>query len=349
MLDRNRLRGLLLGTALGDALGLAAEGLKPATITRRFPHLDRFHLLGTTGYVSDDTEQAALVAQSLLRGARSSTRSASVFADQPDAADVAAVVRAFRGALRAWFVRLPFGIGLSTLKACLRLLVGLERSGVRSAGNGAVMRAPVVGVVADPAARRALAEAVARVTHTDPRAVEAAVFVTHLAAFAGAAQATDRATRQALIAAARADVRDAELAAALDHGLVAELTALKTTGFVLHTVPLVARVFLDHGDDVLAALQVSIRLGGDTDTHAALVGALVGALHGEAALPAHLLAHLARGPFGVHHLRALADALASLANGPPGVPRFSATVALLRNLALYPVILGHGFWRLVRR
>ena len=80
---RDRLRGLLLGTALGDALGLPCEGLSASRVARKYPDLNQFHLFGRRGYVSDDTEQSALVAQSLLRGG-----------DDDDA-----VVRAFRRAL----------------------------------------------------------------------------------------------------------------------------------------------------------------------------------------------------------------------------------------------------------
>lgn len=328
MPNRDRLRGLLLGTALGDALGLPMEGMKPHAITRRFGRIDRYFLVGFRGYVSDDTEQAALVAQSMALSLAQSLAPG-------------AVIAAFRRALRGWFWRLPFGIGLSTLKACLRLSVGIKNSGVRSAGNGATMRAPIVGlVIDDPTKRRALAEALARVTHTDPRAVEGAVFVTHLAA--GASRATPTTNRRALVATARADVRDDTLAAALDHALTADLETLPTTGFVLNTVALVARIFIDHGDDTLEAVRACIRLGGDTDTHAALVGALCGALHGEAGLPTHLIDRLAPGPFGPTHLCALADALAT-GGRPPG---FSAAYAMVRNLALYPVILAHGFRRM---
>lgn len=55
-----------------------------------------------------------------------------------------------------WFARLPFGIGFGTLRACLRLAMGLQRSGTASAGNGAAMRAAIVGVaLANDADRRA--------------------------------------------------------------------------------------------------------------------------------------------------------------------------------------------------
>src|SRR4051794_27585830 len=119
-----RLEGVLLGTAVGDALGLPLEGLSAKAIARRFAPVNRYRLVGRTGFVSDDTEQSALVAQAL--------------AAHPN--DLAAVVKRFRWSLLGWFLRLPFGIGLATIRACARIALGLERTGVDSAGNGAAMR-----------------------------------------------------------------------------------------------------------------------------------------------------------------------------------------------------------------
>ena len=59
--------GCLLGTAVGDALGLPYEGISPRRASRLFPDLGRHHLLFGKGMVSDDTEHACLVAQSLVR------------------------------------------------------------------------------------------------------------------------------------------------------------------------------------------------------------------------------------------------------------------------------------------
>lgn len=126
---RETLAGTLVGTALGDALGLPCEGMTARAIARRFGKVRRFRLLGSTGFVSDDTEQAALVAQCLAR--------------HPE--DAAECARAFRRALLGWFLRLPWGVGLATVRACLRILLGRDPSGVRSAGNGAAMRAGILG------------------------------------------------------------------------------------------------------------------------------------------------------------------------------------------------------------
>ena len=106
----DRLAGTLLGTALGDAPGLPAEGMTARAIARRFGRIDNFRLLGRTGFVSDDTEQAALVAKALAR--------------HPDNLD--RCVRDFRRSLLGWFCRLPWGVGMATIRSCARIAVGLH-------------------------------------------------------------------------------------------------------------------------------------------------------------------------------------------------------------------------------
>jgi len=64
----DRTLGALLGVALGDAAGLPFEGLSMKRVATRFDRADEFRLLGKAGFVSDDTEQSALVAQALARG-----------------------------------------------------------------------------------------------------------------------------------------------------------------------------------------------------------------------------------------------------------------------------------------
>ncbi|MFO0602027.1 MAG: ADP-ribosylglycohydrolase family protein [Polyangiales bacterium] len=332
MTTDDRLEATLLGTAVGDALGLVAEGLSPKTIARRFGRVDRYHLLGRTGFVSDDTEQSALVAQSLAR--------------HPD--DPAACARAFRRSLLGWFLRLPWGVGLATVRACVRIALGLSRSGVDSAGNGAAMRAAVVGAfIRDPLRRRATSDALARVTHTDPRAVEGARYVAEVAAAPRELPAAD-ACRAAL-----AVVDDASLRAALERGLALAVEGadthvaareLGTTGFVVHTLGFATFAFVRWANEPLRALQEVVAAGGDTDSIGAIVGAWNGALRGLGWAPKHLLDDLQGGPFGAEHLRALA---ADLARGGGLTARYSPLAAMARNLALYPVVLAHGFRRLI--
>lgn len=337
----DRLAGTLLGTALGDALGLPCEGMSARAIARRFGVVDRFRLLGRTGFVSDDTEQSALVAQSLARF--------------PDDAD--ACVRAFRRALLGWFSRLPWGIGWGTLRSCFRIGLGVHPSGVMSAGNGAAMRAAVIGVFFRdrPAERERFGRVLAEVTHRDPRAVEGALFTAEVAA--ACAQRAPGVCLRSLVGEARAVVSDRQLGEAIDRtlGLADQgaevLEAARvcgTSGFVVHTLAFASFCLARRGDNPMRALGDAISAGGDADSIAAILGAWLGALHGESGLPKDLIDRIHDGPFGPSHLRALAARLANRrAGGRDPIPRYSATAALARNLALYPVILGHGLRRLV--
>jgi ADP-ribosylglycohydrolase len=335
--------GCLWGTALGDALGLPMEGMKAGTIRRRFADLSRFHLLGKTGRVSDDTEQTALVGQSLAL-ARAQVGNAD------SETLMATCARHFRWAMRGWFLRLPFGIGLGTLRSCLKLLLGFSR-GIKSAGNGAAMRAAPVGVFFhdDDGVRDALTRRLAETTHTDERAVDGARFVAEVAARCATASPT--ADRLMLLEHGLSLIASRDVKSAVAHGIrLAEAEMpfedaareLGNSGYVVHSMGLIAYAFRLRGDDPMACIRLAIQMGGDTDTHAAMVGAWVGTLHGAKALDKDLLENLQGGPFGLKHLEALAVALAE--NKKP--PSFFWPWALLRNLLLYPVVLAHGFSRI---
>lgn len=341
MAEADRITGTLLGTALGDALGLATEGMSARAIARRFGRVERFHLFGRTGFVSDDTEQAALVAQCLAR--------------YPD--DVDRCVRAFRRSLFGWFCRMPWGVGRATIRACVRIGLGFTLSGVMSAGNGAAMRAAIVGTFFSdqPTHREGFGRALAEVTHRDPRAVEGALYVAELAAAcAGSPHGTrpevcqEQARRCVTIAALGEAIDRARDLALQGASTLDAAKSCGTSGFVVHSVSFATFGLLRYGSDPLLALTEVINAGGDTDSIGAILGGWLGALHGEAAFPRGLIERIHDGPFGPTHLRALAECLARVRDGSSvPVPRYSPTLAMVRNLALYPVVIGHGFRRLL--
>ena len=155
----DRFRGVILGTAVGDAIGLPAEGLAPNRARKLFHGRWRHRLVIGRGMVSDDTDHTPFVAQSLL----AHPQSVELFAGR------------LAWCLRLWFLTLPAGIGFATLRAILRLWLGFSplRSGVYSAGNGPAMRsAPLRAFFASsPGRRDDYVEAATRVTHTDPKAL----------------------------------------------------------------------------------------------------------------------------------------------------------------------------------
>jgi ADP-ribosylglycohydrolase len=226
-----------------------------------------------------------------------------------------------------------------------------------SAGNGAAMRAGIVGAFFHdrPTEREAFGRALAEVTHRDVRAVEGALYVAEMAA------ACNRSTRGNTPAACQEEARhivtNAQLEEAIDRarelacsgvGSAEAAKACGTSGFVVHTLAFATFCFLRYGHDPLLALTEAISAGGDTDSIGAILGGWLGAMHGETGLPSDLIGRIHDGPFGPTHLRSLAACLGQIREGRAcTVPKYSCGAALARNLALYPVVLGHGLRRLM--
>lgn len=63
----DRILGCLLGTAVGDALGLPAEGLNATRIRRLWGGRWEHRLLFGHGMLSDDSEHALMIGQALLQ------------------------------------------------------------------------------------------------------------------------------------------------------------------------------------------------------------------------------------------------------------------------------------------
>ncbi len=344
-----RHRGVLLGAAVGDALGLPAEGLSPARLRHLYHGPWRHRLLWGRGMLSDDTEHVVFVAQSLLA--------------HPDSAD--SFARRLGWSLRWWLLGLPAGVGLGTLRAIGRLWLGFgtERSGVASAGNGPAMRVAPIGAffAAAPAQLDDYVRRSALLTHRDDRARVAALAVARIAAWSlreepmrrppldrfvellgsgGEADEQWRSLVQCLRRAAESDLSVAELA--LQLGLERGVT-----GYSYHTVPIATYAWFRHFGDFRASLISVFECGGDTDTVGAIVGALAGSVVGEAGIPAEWIDGIADWPRGPHLLRELGDRLAAASRGEVREPvRYFWPGVIPRNILFLLVVLAHGFRRL---
>jgi ADP-ribosyl-[dinitrogen reductase] hydrolase len=157
--------GVLLGTAVGDALGLPAENLTPERIRKLWKGHWRMRLVLGRGMISDDTEHTLMVAQSLLVPSQ----------------DADAFQRALGWKLRGWFLSLPGGVGLATARACLKLWIGFpaHKAAVKSAGSWPAMRSAIIGAYFayefEPRQKFALASS--RLTHQSWQAETAALAV----------------------------------------------------------------------------------------------------------------------------------------------------------------------------
>ena len=337
--------GCLLGTAVGDTVGLACEGLSPQRQSRLFPDLNGPRLLGHRGMVSDDTEHTCLVAQALIESA-----------GEPEAFE-----RALARRLRFWLLGLPAGVGGATLRACLKLCLGMPpaHSGVRSAGNGPAMRSALLGICSgdEPVRLRELVRASARLTHTDPKAEIGALAVAVAASQAeGADSETYLRTMERLLGGADEGFLEIARCAAVStragettQAFAASLGAGQgVSGYVYSTVPVVLHTWFRHPKDFRTGVLSLVRCGGDTDTTAAIYGGIVGGAVGKDGIPAEWLSALWEWPRTVSWMERLAAQLAEVsASGVTQRPLALPILPLaVRNVFFAGVILTHGFRRL---
>lgn len=332
----------LLGTALGDSLGLPSEGMSRSRIAKRWKGpLEQRFLFGR-GILSDDTEHSILASQSLLLCG----------------GDPKIFQKRLAGKLRWWFAGLPAGIGLATAKSIIKLWIGFPpgRNGVFSAGNGPVMRAPILGVYfANDSGRRAgFVKASTLLTHTDPKAVEAAMMAADCAAFAANRELrTDvvLARMKKIVASPEWSQPLQQIEAALTEEASVKQFADKMgfskgiSGYAVHTMTMVLFIWLRHRGDFSTIVSEAIACGGDTDSVAAIAGGIAGA-ETEVFNPAWL-GGLSDRPYTVDYMKRLGSALAESGEGrlvkPPSVANW---LIIPRNILFFIAVLFHGFRRI---
>lgn len=332
------LYGCLLGIAIGDSLGLPFEGLSDQRVARRLgsKSLTQSLVLGR-GMLSDDTEQACLVIEAVRLSSGDVRRFQTIFARR----------------LRSWFLALPAGVGLATVKSCMRLLAGVspQKAGVNSAGNGAAMRSPVLGALfpTDSQARRDFCDACSVVTHSDPRAVDGArVMVESVALGAQVVNGTISRTEFLDCLAEQCDSMEwkevlQRMRAPISPGDFAKSIGSrgKVSGYVLHSVPVALQIWLSDLQNPRGGLETAIRLGGDTDTVGAMVGALYGASLGPGAFPSEWHDRIVDFPRSKTFLKRLAQA------DSKSTPNAHWPLCLIRNLIFLAIVLLHGLRRLL--
>jgi ADP-ribosylglycohydrolase len=351
------LAGCLLGTAVGDALGLPFEGLSPRRRARMFRGIDRYHLLPFwRGMCSDDTEHTIMVAKALIESAGygKALRNADEFRSK------------LACAMRLWLLGLPAGIGMATLKSIVKLWLFLPRrwQGTYSAGNAPSMRSALIGVFwgEDPELLRLHVRAATDLTHSDPKAEQAALAVAVAASmsvrYAGRVEASAYARQmRSLLGREGAELSGLidQVANSVGAGEATPAFALAmglergVTGYSFHTVPVALHAWLAHPGDYREAVLAAIECGGDTDTVAAITGAIAGAGTGLEGLPREWLERLAEWPHTAAWMQQLAQVLAEVRVDYVGAYANSAPVfqLLMRNLGFLIVVMLHGFRRLL--
>ena len=277
-LDADKARGVLLGLAVGNLLGLPIEGASQESVRGAFPDgVTEIESRERDRPMDDDLAQAVDLAEALAHDA------------DPMAGLADRLVR--------WRRENGRGIGIMTSTVIDYLEVGLgvpgaakafwqERGSSETQPNGALMRcAPVALKFAyDP--ERLIAETTAScaVTHFAPGAQWSCVVVNAAIAMLLRGQSPNR---QDLIFAVSKDGAPAELIAwslAIPKAIDQRIAEERVSG---HTYLCMQAALwcLDTQDNLEEALIRIVGAGGDTDTNAAVAGAVLGARYGASAIP----------------------------------------------------------------
>ena len=311
----SRAYGALAGLALGDALGMPTQALSPQEIRSVYGTITGLvdgdasqpYAPGMpAGSVTDDTEQALLVASLVLRGRASSSGRVALNAVE------------FAHALLAWedsMIRrgsLDL-LGPSTKAALERVRAGEDPLTVGGEGttNGAAMRVTPIGIAVSTEDPEAFAEAVwssCRVTHATRQGFQSAALVAATVSMGiDAARSPSLDLRSLLwkaltyvdslpergawtpdpdvVAATR---RAMQLAAnPASSSLECLVEQVGTSVASAHAIPMAFALLAR--DPSPQALLDAANLGGDTDTIGAIAGAILGAALGVEVLPADSL------------------------------------------------------------
>ena len=314
----SRAHGALAGLALGDALGMPTQAMSPEQIRAVYGRITGLVDADASqpyapgmpaGSVTDDTEQALLVASLLVRGRGSSS------------GRVAVDVGEFAHALLAWEdSMIERGsldlLGPSTKAALERVRAGEDPLSVGGAGttNGAAMRVTPIGIAVSTADPEAFAESVwssCRVTHATRQGFQSAALVAAAVSMGIDAASSSASDVRALLWEAVSYVAslsprgawapDPDVVAATRRALELastpplpslELLAEQIGSSVAsaHAIPMAFALLTR--DPSPRALLDAANIGGDTDTIGAIAGAILGAAAGVGVFDGRALAQV---------------------------------------------------------
>lgn len=340
---KDKIVGCLLGTAAGDSLGLPCEGLSKRRLKKIYSEIKGHSFFFNKGMISDDTEHTVMVAQALL---------------ETDG-NVKSFIKNLSWKFRFWFLSLPAGIGMATLKSCIKLCLGWsgDKSGVFSAGNGPAMRSAIIGVIYgnDKEKMKELVRASTRITHTDPKAEYGAMAVA-LAAYLSDKEGSPEEYYREL---EHLIGKEGEELLCLVKKAVDFVSTGKNTedfaeslgfskgisGYIYHTVPVVIYCWFKHKKNFRDSLTDIIRCGGDTDTTGAIVGAITGAGTGKDGIPEEWLKDIWEWPLSVTAIEELGKSLSE--NNKNNMVKSNFICSFIRNIFFTVIVLLHGFRRLL--
>lgn len=352
MMNNNQILGLFLGSAVGDAMGLPRENLSPKRSVKLFgktiqpaliviPKLIRFSVC------SDDTEHLWITADALVRSQSSPELFSQLLSQN----------------MKKWLLSFPVGAGKASIKASVKLLVGISpnQSGVDSAGNGPAMRAPIIGAFFANDAEKLdqFLKISTQMTHTDLQAEEGAWVIAQAAALI-MRENPKIAPIENFFNIALPKIHSEQLKKSLqlardyliakqsfeEYLIAMNLNQRGVSGYIGHTVPAVIYAWLYYFGDYQKGIEAMILAGGDSDTTAAILGALMGlSIDHQKDIPQRWVSGIYNAPISMDKLMQMSQAIND--QNIASMPKISWGLQLLKNIALFVIVLLHGFRRLL--
>ena len=279
----DKIRGVLFGQAIGDALGLGTEFMTKKEVNRYYPNglayydqiiQDYHRKRWRKGVWTDDTDMMLCIANAIIK-------------------DKDIKLSTIAQNFKDWFNGEPLGIGSNTFKVLsfkdytdnpqkgAEIIWNL--SGKKSAANGAVMRTSVVGLWNNDTEK--YATEICKLTHYDPRCVGSCVIISLL--INNLVYKNQMLSLEQIIEIGeRYDSRIREYLeqASLCKRIEDLVLDDSSMGYTLKT--LAAAIWcLFHCSSFEEGLLATVNAGGDADTNAAVACSLLGARYGMSTIP----------------------------------------------------------------
>ena len=264
----DKIKGIIYGQAIGDALGLGTEGMTDEDMAWKYPNgirhyseifQDRHRKRWKIGdWTTDDTDMMLCIANAVIKDR---------------GVNLTSIAKKFK----EWADGEPMGIGENTYKV---LMIGdyvekplevskkvWEMSKRQAAANGGLMRTSIVGLF--PKAVEECAANICRLTHYDPRCVGSCVIASQLI-HSLVYDNKGLTYHQMIDIAQRYDERIREF--------------IDSVGYTLRTLAAGLWAYWNASSFEEGLLAV-VLAGGDADTNAAVACAILGAKYGYSSIP----------------------------------------------------------------
>jgi ADP-ribosylglycohydrolase len=291
---KDKVRGAIVGVAIGDALGMPVESLKPKTIKKYFKRIETykapnpktkcFHKL-KRGQWTDDTQLTLAIGESIV-----SKKSI----DYEDIAD--RHVDMFLNGKRGW--------GKATKKGIQKILNGgnwWDSGGLNEAGNGPPMKIAPIGIlyginIINKIEMITACTNISKMTHGDSRAIVGAILQSMLigAALRGGVTSLKEEMFHLQVNAEYLEdnFSDECLNKKFNNIIYTSTMPDKTIRdlfgvgpFINESLPFTYTMVYKYINNPNKCLECIVNQGGDSDTTGAIAGSLLGAVHGYSKFP----------------------------------------------------------------